>query len=163
MQKRLPALGRRPSATFHVSRHCRLGYFKAQHQQLAVDAGCAPKRIFLAHPPNQIPQSPVNPRPPSPLPRFPAPIDTESRSVPSQHGLRLNHPDYVKQARPYSNHPNHQGAITTAQSNPRRRVLQCKVQLVPKQQYLGFKSGARLDQVGSSQSKGIKHRKHRVS
>jgi hypothetical protein len=49
------------------------------------------------------------------------------------------------------------------QSNPRRRVPQCKVQLMPKKQYLGFKSGARLDQVGDSHSKGIKDRKHRVS
>jgi hypothetical protein len=52
---------------------------------------------------------------------------------------------------------------TTLQSNPRRRVPQCKVQLMPKKQYLGFKPGAGLDQVGHSHSKGIEHRKHRVS
>jgi len=48
------------------------------------------------------------------------------------------------------------------QSNPWRRVPQCKVQLMPKKQYLGFKSGARLDQVGDDRSKGIKHRQHRA-
>ena len=55
------------------------------------------------------------------------------------------------------------GAVTAAQSNPRRRLPQCKVQLMPKQQYLGFESGALLDQVGDSQSEGIKGRKHRDS
>jgi hypothetical protein len=34
---------------------------------------------------------------------------------------------------------------------------------MPKKQYLGFKPGAGLDQVGDSHSKGIKDRKHRVS
>ena len=34
---------------------------------------------------------------------------------------------------------------------------------MPKKQYLGFKSGAGLDQVGDGHSKGIKDRKHRVS
>jgi hypothetical protein len=49
------------------------------------------------------------------------------------------------------------------QSNPRRRVPQCKVQLMLKKQYLGFKSGARLDPVGDRHSNDIKDRKHRVS
>jgi hypothetical protein len=50
-----------------------------------------------------------------------------------------------------------------AQGFRRLRVPQCKVQLMPKKQYLGFKPGAGLDQVGDSLSKGIKDRKHRVS
>jgi len=40
---------------------------------------------------------------------------------------------------------------------------QCKVQLMPKKQYLGFKPGAGLDQIRDDRPKGIKNRKHRVS
>jgi hypothetical protein len=54
-------------------------------------------------------------------------------------------------------------AHITLQWNPRRRVPQCKAQLMPKEQYLGFKPGAGLDQVGHSHSKGIEDRKHRAS
>jgi len=125
--------------------YSRLGDLKAQHQKLAVDAGCAPKWIFLAYPPDQVTQATIDLRSPCPLPRFPSPIEMEPRSVPSQHGLRLNHPDHIEQTRPQPNHPDHEGAITTAQSNPRRRVPQGNVQLMPKKQYLSFKSGARLD------------------
>jgi len=42
-------------------------------------------------------------------------------------------------------------------------VPQCKVQLMPKKRYLGFKSVVRVDLVGNSHSKGIKDRKHRIS
>jgi hypothetical protein len=49
------------------------------------------------------------------------------------------------------------------QSNPRQRVPQCKVQLMPKKQYLGFKSGARPEQVDKEHSKSTKERKHRFS
>src|SRR5215475_2018458 len=38
----------------HVLRNRRLRDRQAQLQQLAVDPGCAPKRIGAAHPPNQI-------------------------------------------------------------------------------------------------------------
>jgi len=42
-------------------------------------------------------------------------------------------------------------------------VPHCHLQLMPKQQYFGFKSGARLVQVGNSYSKSIKDRKHHAS
>jgi len=42
-------------------------------------------------------------------------------------------------------------------------VPQGKVQLMPKQQYLGFKSGARPEQVGDDHHKSTKDRKHRAS
>jgi hypothetical protein len=83
--------------------------------------------------------------------------------VPSQHSLRLNYLDHIEQARPKSNYPNHEGAITSAQSNPRWRVPQGKAQLMPKQQYLGFKPGARPEQVGDDCHKSTKDRKHRAS
>jgi hypothetical protein len=49
------------------------------------------------------------------------------------------------------------------QSNPWWRVPQCKLQLMPKKQNLGFKPSARLEQVAYKHSKGMKDRKHRLS
>jgi len=40
---------------------------------------------------------------------------------------------------------------------------QGEVQLMPKQQYLGFKPGARPEQVGDDRQKSTKDRKHRAS
>ncbi len=132
VQKRLPALGRRSSAARHVFRNRRLGDLKTQHQQFAVDPGRAPQRVLPAHPPDQVPQAPVNPGPPHPLSRPPAPIGSETCSLPSQHGLWLDYLDHLQQARPKPDHPNHEGAIATVQSNSWWRVRQCKVQLMPK-------------------------------
>ena len=82
--------------------------------------------------------------------------------MPAQDGLRLNYLDRVNQTRPKPDHPNHEGAITAVQSNPRRRMSQCKVQLMPKKQNLGFKPGARLEQVAYKRSNGMKDSKHRL-
>jgi hypothetical protein len=65
--------------------------------------------------------------------------------MPAQYGLRLNHSHHIELARPQPNHPNRDDAIAAVQSNPRQRVPRCKVQLMPKKQYFGFKSSARLD------------------
>lgn len=105
----------------------------------------------------------VNPRSPCPPPRLPAPIDTAARSVPSQRGLRLNHLDHIEQPRPKPNHANYEGAATTVQSNLRRQMPQCEIQLMPKKHYLDFRSDAQLDPVGNSHSNGIKECEHRVA
>jgi hypothetical protein len=83
--------------------------------------------------------------------------------MPAQDGRRLNYLDCVNQIRPKPDHPNHEGAITAVQSNPRRRMSQCKVQLMPKKQNFGFKPGARLEQIGYERSNGLKESNHRVS
>jgi hypothetical protein len=44
--KCLPGLRRRVPASRHIFRDRRLGDFEAEHQQLAMDPGCAPKWVF---------------------------------------------------------------------------------------------------------------------
>jgi hypothetical protein len=67
LQKSLPSLRQRILTTHHLFRDRRLGDLKAKHQKLAMDPGCAPQRVFPAHPPNQITQTAINLRPPCPL------------------------------------------------------------------------------------------------
>jgi hypothetical protein len=90
-------------------------------------------------------------------------MSSETCSLPSQHGLRLDDLDHLQQARPKPDHPSHEGAIVTVQSNPWRRVPQCEVQLMPKKQNLGLEPSARLRQVAYKHSKGVKNREHRPS
>jgi hypothetical protein len=47
-------------------------------------------------------------------------------------------------------------ASSIVSAKPRRSVPQCKAQLMPKKQTIGFKLGARLNQVDDDHSKSIK-------
>ncbi len=128
----------------------------AQHQQLPMNPRCAPQRIVLAHPPDQVRHSPINPWPPCPLSRVPPPKETETSPVPAQDSLRLNHTDHIEQAWLQPDHPDHDGAILMVQPNPHRCVPQCNAQLMPKKQNLGFKPRSRLEQVDEKHSRARK-------
>jgi hypothetical protein len=53
MQEGSPSLAGWPPSFDHVLDDARLRDFKPELEQFAVDAWCAPKRIFDAHPPDQ--------------------------------------------------------------------------------------------------------------
>ena len=118
-QKRLPGLRRRVPASHHIFRDRRLGHLKAKHKKLAMDPGCAPKWVFPTHPPDQISQATINPRPPCLITRFPTPKHFETSAMPTQDGLRFNHLRRTKKARPKPRHPYEQRAITAKQSETR--------------------------------------------
>src|SRR2546429_6990223 len=61
------AAGARP---VHPIRDGRLGDLKAEHQKLAMDAGCSPLWVFLAHPSDQVTQAPIDLWPSCPGSRF---------------------------------------------------------------------------------------------
>src|SRR5437588_7485461 len=73
----LPALRRRRPTPHHVFGDRRLGDLKAKHQEFAMDPGCAPLRVFLAHPLNEITQATIDLRAPCTLSGFPAPESFE--------------------------------------------------------------------------------------
>ena len=95
-----------------------------------MDPGRAPQRIFPAHSPDQITQASVNPRPPCPIARLPAPEHSKSSAVPSQNRLRLNYPDRTKQARPEPGHPYEQDAITGAKPRTTSCTAQGNIELM---------------------------------
>ena len=55
-----------------------------------MNSGCAPQRVFPAHPPNQITQAPIDLRPPCTVSGFPTPERLKASAMPPQDRLRLN-------------------------------------------------------------------------
>jgi hypothetical protein len=84
-----------------------------------MDLRRTPKWVFPTHPPDQISQTTINPRPPCPMTRFPTPKHSETSAMPTQDGLRLNHLHRTKKARPKPRHRYEQRAITATQSKTR--------------------------------------------
>ena len=145
----------------HVFRHRRLGDLKAKHQQLAMDPGCSPLWVFLAHPSDEIAQLSIDLWPPCPLARFPTPERRETRTMPAKDGLRLNDLRCTKQARPEPGHPDQQGPVTAAQSKTRRCTPQGDAKLMAKEQVLRFKSARRLEDVNDEHYERMQEREHR--
>jgi hypothetical protein len=101
----LPALRRRRPTPHHVFGDRRLGNLEPQHQELAMDPGRAPLRVFLADPLDEISQATIDLRAPCPLSGFSAPESFPARAMPSKDGLRLNHLRHAEQVRPEPGHP----------------------------------------------------------
>ena len=61
-----------------------------------MDPRCAPQRVFLTHPSDEITQATIDLRAPYPLSRFPSPEGFEASAMPTKNGLRLNQPRTVE-------------------------------------------------------------------
>src|ERR1700675_83107 len=83
-QEGSPSLAGRPPSFDHVLGDARLRDFKPELEQFAVDARCAPKRIFDAHPPDQRAQLRVDLRSPSQWGRFQTPEQAKAGPIPSK-------------------------------------------------------------------------------
>ena len=104
-----------------------------------MDPGRTPQWVFPAHSLDQITQASVNPRPPCPIARLPAPDHSKSSAVPSQDRLRLNHLRRAKKTRPELGHPYKQDAIAAAKPRTRSCPPKSDAELMTKKQILGFK------------------------
>jgi hypothetical protein len=89
------------SAT-HPSGHSSLGSVEPEHQELSVDAGCAPGRILRRHPENQIATFLGDPLPPDGSAysgdRFP--VKSKSSPMPPNHGLGADENESLLRTRP---------------------------------------------------------------
>lgn len=126
-----------------------------------MDPRCAPQRVFLAHPSDEITQATIALRAPYPLSRFPAPERFEARAMPPKDSLRLNHLGHAEQARPNPCHPYQQCPVNPARSKTRLGTPQGDAELMTKETVLGFKPQPRLEQVGDEHSERVHDRKHR--
>src|SRR5258708_39462922 len=87
-QERAPSLGGRPGSLDHVLRDTGLSDFKAEFEQLAMDARRTPQRIVSAHPPDQRAQVRVDLGPASKGAGFPTPVMAKAGPMPTHQGLR---------------------------------------------------------------------------
>jgi hypothetical protein len=126
-----------------------------------MDPGCAPQRVFSAHPLDQIPQAAIDLWPPYPISGFPTPERFKASAMPSQDGLRLNHLGRTKKARPEPSHPYEQRAITASKAKARWRLPQSDVELMTEKQILSFKPALRLELVGYKHSERVQDCNHR--
>jgi hypothetical protein len=73
-----------------------LGYLDPEHQQLAMDPRRSPQGILLAHPSDEVANLAVDPRAATTPAGFPAPIGAKAAPMPPDHGLGLDHRDYIQ-------------------------------------------------------------------
>src|SRR5258708_5004266 len=83
-QEGAPSRGRRSAPLDHILRDAGLSDFKAELEQLAMDARRSPQRIVDAHPADQRAQARVG---------LPTPVPAEAGSVPSHEGLGADNRD----------------------------------------------------------------------
>jgi hypothetical protein len=126
-----------------------------------MDPGCAPQRIFLAHPSDEIAQLTIDHRPPCPMPGFPAPESFETRSMPPKDSFGLHHLGQIKQIGPNPRDPYKKRPVIAVQPQTKRRPPQGDVELMTEKQILGFEPASRLEQVGDEHSEHIQDHKHR--
>ena len=134
-----------PDARAHLSAMPSAGALDCNTPHKRKELAAAPKWVFPAHPPDQISQATINPRPPCPLTRFQTPKHFEASAMPTQDGLRLDDLHRTKKARPKPRHPDEQHAITATQSETRWCPPQSYAELMAEKQVLGFKPAARLE------------------
>src|SRR5271170_4742390 len=89
-QKSTPSLARRSTPLDHVLGNARLGDFKPELEQFAMNARCSPQWVIDAHFPDQRPQLRIDPRPPAKRARLPTPVTTKAGLMPTHDRLGTN-------------------------------------------------------------------------
>ena len=98
-QEGAPPRGGWSASLDHILCDAGLSDFKAEPEQLAVDARRSPQRIVIAHPSDQRAQVRADLRPTSKGAGFPSPVPAEAGSVPSHEGLGANNCDGLEDCR----------------------------------------------------------------
>jgi len=107
-----------------ISRHGGFGNLESQLEQFAMDAGRPPGRILRLHAPDQLPDLWTHLRSaPSTKPGPPPPKQTEARTMPGNHGLRLDKDQGLGPAGPQSAEHNPEQPIKAIQLRARLLAL----------------------------------------
>src|SRR5665648_141112 len=114
VEKRPPALRRRPPAAAHIPSDRRLSDIEAELEQLTMNAWRAPECVRAAHLANERAQLSRDLRSANTVARSPAPISPKPSTVPANDGLRPDNRNRLKDGRKPAIEPN---------SNRKRSVL----------------------------------------
>jgi hypothetical protein len=132
-------------AVDHVLGDARLGDFKPEFEQFAVDARRPPKRVLDAHPPDQRTKVRLDLRPPFPCARFPTPIAAKAGPMPPHERLRLNDRDDLQNRREPSIQLDQKPAVVVRQPGPASHFTPQNYQLMSERRILCLKPALRLE------------------
>ena len=145
LQERPPVLRWWLPPAYDVLAHAGLADIDAEFQQLAVDAGCTPKRILAAHLPNQLADFFRHRWTPGlAVANFPGPEQPEALTMPANDGLRLDDDQGRSPIAPNFAQPSPEEPIGGCQFRPLHRATQ-DAELVPEREILQLKCGSRFE------------------
>src|SRR5260370_6604458 len=160
-QEGAPSLGGRPGSLDHVLRDAGLSDFKAELEQLAMDAGGPPQRIVNAHPSDQCTQLRVDLRPAAKGPGLPTPIPPETGAMPTHKGLRSDDRDGIEDRWKPSIQLDEEEAISVGEVNTTTNLPPQYDQLMSECHVLRLKPALRLERRYQRGQEADEQRNHR--
>ena len=135
-KERLPSLRGRTPPPRHVLGNAGLADVDAELEQFSMDAGSTPQRVGDAH----LADQPANFQrctwSAAAVPRFPAPIRSETGTVPTDHGIRLHNRQRLDGIWHQTIQPNKDQAIHRPEGQSLRQMPALDVKLMTKDQDL---------------------------
>jgi hypothetical protein len=144
----LPGLQWPISSGHHVDRNRGLGNVDAELEQLAMDLGGAPQRVFKTHSSDQVAHLFADPRSTSARTGLPSPVSGKAHSVPTHDSLGPDDGNGVKDARTATIEPNEQSTVGPTQMRSTWCAPLQNIELMPQYQYFGFQPPSRPEAVG---------------
>src|SRR5260370_37284899 len=126
-----------------------------------MDAGCTPQRVGKVHVPDQPTDLQRDSRSPAALSGFPTPEQSESSTVPTNHGLGPDDGQRAYCARNEAIKTNEHHSVETAKSQSLRGFAPQHIDLLPENQNLRLKPRSRAKQASErrpQQHENIDHR-----
>src|SRR6185295_10670397 len=117
-EKRPPALRRWSPPARHILGHTRLPGVDAELEEFAMHPRCAPERVGKAHLTDQAAYFQRHRRPAPANSRFPSPIGSRPRSVPTDHGVWLDDRQCVASGRQPPKQADEYQPIDAAEARP---------------------------------------------
>jgi len=111
-----------------------------------MDARRAPKHILNTHPSDQRPQTGINARPASQVPRFPAPIPAKARTMPAHQRLRPDDRHGLEDCRKPAIQLDEEQPIAIRELDAAARLALQHGQLLPERGILRLKSALGLEE-----------------
>ena len=142
-KERLPSLRGRGPPPRHILGDAGLPDLDAELEKLPMDARSTPQRVGDAHLADQPANFQRHGWSTAAVRRFPAPIQSETGAVPTDHGIRHHNRQRLDGIRRQTIQPNKDQAINGTEGQSLRLVPSLDVKLMTKDQDLSFQRDAR--------------------
>jgi hypothetical protein len=137
-KERLPSLRGRAPPPRHILGHAGLADVHAELEKLSMEARRSPKTGWRCSSRDQPANFPRYRRSTAAVPRFPAPIQSETGTTPTDHGVRLHNRQRLHGIRRQTIQPNKDQALHDTEGQSLRLVPSLDVKLMTKDQDLSF-------------------------